>query len=334
MTTITVLGAGSWGTALAMQLARNGVPTVLWGRDSEQMSQMAAQRENSRYLPDIPFPELLHIEPSLQKALQQADDLLIAVPSHAFRATLQAIGTSLKPGAHIAWATKGLEPGSRKLLHQVIAEELPDRHRVAAISGPNFAREVAEGLPTAVTVASSDPDTASHFANALHGERFRAYTAEDMVGVELGGACKNVLAIATGIADGLGFGANTRAALITRGLAEMMRLGAALGGQAETFMGLSGLGDLVLTCTDNQSRNRRMGLAMGQGSSREEALATIGQAVEGVKSAPEVFRLAEELGVDMPITEQVYAVLYRDIAPQQAVEVLLGRNPKPENGHS
>jgi glycerol-3-phosphate dehydrogenase (NAD(P)+) len=198
------------------------------------------------------------------------------------------------------------------------------------ISGPTFAKEVAQGLPTAVTVASDDADTAEHFAACLHGQAFRAYTANDMVGVELGGACKNVLAIAAGIADGLGYGANTRAALITRGLAELMRLGVHLGGQPETFMGLAGLGDLVLTCTDDQSRNRRVGLALGQGTKLEEAIATIGQAVEGVKSAPEVYALAREQGVEMPITEQVYRVLYEEKNPRDAVTALLHREQKAE----
>jgi glycerol-3-phosphate dehydrogenase (NAD(P)+) len=255
---------------------------------------------------------------------------LLVVPSHAFRDTLRQIAPLLKPHTRIAWATKGLEPGSRHLLHQVIAEELGPEQACAVISGPTFAKEVAKGLPTAVTVASANEGTAAYFAACLHGATFRAYTASDVVGVELGGACKNVLAIAAGIADGLGFGANTRAALITRGLAELMRLGVHLGGNAETFMGLAGLGDLVLTCTDDQSRNRRVGLAIGRGNTLEEAVASIGQAVEGVKSAPEIHRLAQSQGVEMPITEQVYRVLYEGVPAQQAVETLLQREQKPE----
>ena len=327
---IAVLGAGSWGTALAIQLARNGVPTLLWGRGTGQMLQMAAERSNPRYLPGIPFPDGLTPTADLAQAIAESDHLLLAVPSHAFRDTLRQIAPQLQPGCRIAWATKGLEPGSRRLLHQIIAEELGPERPCAVISGPTFAREVAKGLPTAVTVASRDEAIAAYFAACLHGGAFRAYTGTDVVGVELGGACKNVLAIAAGIADGLGFGANTRAALITRGLAELMRLGVHLGGQAETFMGLAGLGDLVLTCTDDQSRNRRVGLALGKGDALDEAVASIGQAVEGVKSAPEVRQLAREQGIEMPITEQVYRVLYEGVPAQQAVEALLQREQKPE----
>ncbi len=328
---IAVLGAGSWGTALAIQLARTGTTTLLWGRDSEAMAQMAVERCNSRYLPDSPFPELLTPAADLSSALTLCDHVLVAVPSHAFRDTLKTIAPQLKPGCHLGWATKGLEPGSRKLLHQVIAEELGEEQSCAVVSGPTFAAEVANGLPTAVTVAGSKAAT-ELYAHCLHGAAFRAYTSSDVAGVEIGGACKNVLAIAAGIADGLGFGANTRAALITRGLAEMMRLGVEMGGEAETFMGLAGLGDLVLTCTDDQSRNRRIGLALGSGELLEQAITTIGQAVEGVKSAPEIYGLASEKGIEMPIIEQVYRVLHEGLAPQNAVEALLGREQKPENG--
>lgn len=327
---IAVFGAGSWGTALAMQLAHNGVNTALWGRDRDQMALMAANRCNARYLPDIAFPAHLSAVMTVAEAVEQTADVLVAVPSHAFRDTLRAIRPHLTPGARIAWATKGLEPGTRKFLHEIVEEELGEDHDTAVISGPTFAREVALGLPTAVTVASADEDCAQHFASLLHGNAFRAYTSADVVGVEIGGACKNVLAIAAGIADGLGFGANTRAALITRGLAEMMRLGAACGGERETLMGLAGLGDLVLTCTDNQSRNRRVGLGLGQGLSVEQAVKDIGQAVEGVKSAPELHRLALAQGVEMPITTQVYRVLCEGLAPQAAVEALLAREQKPE----
>lgn len=328
---IAVLGAGSWGTALAIQLARTGTTTLLWGRDGEAMAQMAVERCNNRYLPDSPFPDLLTPAADLTATLELADHVLMAVPSHAFRDTLRTIAPQLKPGCHLGWATKGLEPGSRKLIHQMIAEELGEEQSCAVISGPTFAAEVANGLPTAVTVAGG-AGASELYAGCLHGAAFRAYTSNDVTGVEIGGACKNVLAIAAGIADGLGFGANTRAALITRGLAEMMRLGVELGGEAETFMGLAGLGDLVLTCTDDQSRNRRIGLALGKGETLDNAIATIGQAVEGVKSAPEIYKLSQELGVDMPISEQVYRVLNEGLAPQQAVEALLGREQKAENG--
>ena len=329
MTAIVVLGAGSWGTALAMQLARNGHQVTLWGRDAGQMARMAQTRSNERYLPGVPFPEGLRLEADLVHAMSQAKLLLLAVPSHAFRDTLQQLKPLLDPATPLAWATKGLEQGSGKLLHQIFGEVLGAR-AATVISGPTFAAEVAKGLPTAVTVASTTPTYARLFAELLHGGTFRAYTSDDVLGVELGGACKNVLAIAAGAVDGLGYGANTRAALITRGLAELMRLGTTLGGQPETFMGLAGLGDLVLTCTDDQSRNRRLGLALGKGVALPLALAEIGQAVEGVKSAPEIAALARARGVEMPIIEQVCRVLAGECGAQEAVEALLGRQPKAE----
>jgi glycerol-3-phosphate dehydrogenase (NAD(P)+) len=329
-TTFAVLGAGSWGTALALLLARNGHAVALWGRDPAYMRRLAEERVNPRYLPGVPLPPGLALTADVKGALRGAEEVLVAVPSHAFRETLRAIAPALRPGMRIAWATKGLEPASGKLLHRVAAEELGDTAAMAVISGPTFAREVAAGLPTAVTVASSTQSYATELAGYLHGESFRAYTSEDVTGVELGGAVKNVLAIAAGIADGLGFGANTRAALVTRGLAELMRLGNALGGRRETFMGLAGLGDLVLTCTDDQSRNRRCGLELARGANLTDALRSIGQAVEGVRTAREVVQLAARAGVEMPITEQVYRVLYEDHAPRAAVHDLLAREQKAE----
>lgn len=329
-TIVSVLGAGSWGSALAIQLSRNGVTTHLWGRDAAQMERMGKERCNATYLPGITFPEALHATADLHETVTRCSALLVAVPSQAFRATLHQISPLLKDGAPLAWATKGLEPGTAKLLHQVVAEELGSAYPTAVISGPTFATEAARGLPTAVTVASNNSDVANFFAGCLHGSTFRAYTCSDVIGVELGGAVKNVLAIAAGIADGLGFGANSRAALITRGLAEMMRLGTALGAHPETFMGLAGLGDLVLTCTDDQSRNRRVGLSLGRGMSLDETVKKIGQAVEGVKSAPEIVRVARECHVEMPITEQVYRVLYENCSPRDAVAALLGREQKAE----
>lgn len=325
-----VLGAGSWGTALAMLLATNGHPTRLWGRNAEQMQVMSQQRCNQRYLPGIKLPDGLSPTADLATALNGADNILIAVPSYAFRCSLQAIAPHITNATKLAWATKGLEPGSKKLLHEMVTEELGKNIPTAVISGPTFAKEVALHLPTAVTVASNDAATAQHFASCLHSNSFRAYTSDDVIGVEIGGAVKNVLALAAGIADGLGYGANTRAALITRGLAEMMRLGVAMGGQQETFMGLAGLGDLVLTCTDNQSRNRRVGLALGQGQTLEQAIAGIDQVVEGVRSAPEINELARSLYVDMPIVDQVYKVVCGKLAPNKAVEQLLMREQKSE----
>lgn len=327
---ITVLGAGSWGTALAIQLARSNGIVTLWGHDAELMGNLIEQRVNERYLPGILLPSELVMDLDLETSVQNAQDILVVVPSHAFRSVLTAVQPYLAEGARIAWATKGLESGSGKLLHEVAQEVLGDGVSTAVVSGPTFAREVAEGLPTAVTVASADAHFASDLAERLHSKTFRAYTSEDVAGVEVGGAVKNVLAIAAGIADGLGYGANARTALITRGLSEMMRLGETLGGQRETFMGLAGLGDLVLTCTDDQSRNRRLGLALGQGKRLEEALAAIDQVVEGVQTAREVHDLALSQGVDMPITEQVYAVLYEACKPKEAVQALLNRDLKAE----
>ena len=327
---ITVLGAGSWGTALAIQLARSNGPVILWGHDAGLMAQLAERRVNERYLPGVSLPDALVINSDLEASVQAAQDVLVVVPSHAFRSVLTAVQPYLAAGARLAWATKGLESGSGKLLHEVAQEVLGDTMPTAVVSGPTFAREVAEGLPTAVTVASADAQFASDMAERLHNKTFRAYTSEDVAGVEVGGAVKNVLAIAAGIADGLGFGANARTALITRGLAEMMRLGEAMQGHRETFEGLAGLGDLVLTCTDDQSRNRRLGLALGQGKSLEEALAAIDQVVEGVQTAREVHDLALSQGVDMPITEQVYAVLYEACKPKDAVQALLNRDLKAE----
>jgi glycerol-3-phosphate dehydrogenase (NAD(P)+) len=327
---IAVLGAGSWGTALATLLAGNGQTSFLWGRDAALMTEMAAQRRNPRYLTEIPFPPQLHVESDIHRVVREAGDILLVVPTQAFRGLLQTIAPHLTVSARVAWASKGLEPGSAKLLHEVAAEVLGASRPTAVVSGPTFAREVAAGLPTAVTVASATAEFASDLAARLHNSHFRAYTSDDVIGVELGGAVKNVLAIAAGIADGLGFGANTRAALVTRGLAEMMRLGVVLGGRRETFMGLAGLGDLVLTCTDDQSRNRRVGLALARGQSLEEACASVRQAVEGVYAAREVQGLALRHGVEMPITEQVYRVLYEDLAPRAAVQALLQREQKAE----
>ncbi len=285
-------------------------------------------RENARYLPGVTFPDNLHCAADLATVAAQAKDHLIVVPSHGFRALLQRLVPLMGEG-HLAWATKGLELESGKLLHEVVTEELPDC-RYAVVSGPTFAMEVARGLPTAMTVAASGSVFGQALAAAFHGGNYRVYTSDDVVGAELGGAIKNVLAIAAGISDGLGFGANARAAIITRGLAEIMRLGVKMGAQPETLMGLSGVGDLVLTCTDNQSRNRRLGLALGQGKPMDETIADIGQAVEGAKSARSVGKLAERAGVEMPICAVVYRILYENLSPRQAVQELISRAPKSE----
>lgn len=328
---IGVLGAGSWGTALAIQLARGGRDVRLWGRDPQALARMASARENAYYLPGATFPESLKVEPALAVAAR-AHDVVIAVPSSGFRSLVLALAPLLRSDARVAWATKGFEAGSGFLPHQIVAEILGGNRPAAVLSGPTFAREVARGLPTAITVAANDAEFARALAEALGSAHFRAYTSTDIVGVEVGGAVKNVLAIATGIADGMGFGANTRSALITRGLAEMTRLGVALHARPETFMGLAALGDLVLTCTDDQSRNRRFGLALARGEGADAAHASIGQVVEGVVAARAVHDVACRLHVDMPITEQVYAVLYERRPLDEAVRLLMQRAIKAEDG--
>lgn len=327
---IAVLGAGSWGTALAVQLARANGATALWGRDGEPLREMALTRLNRRYLPTAPFPPALLIEPSLARVARNYRDLLICVPSHAFREIIRGIAPHLGADSRVAWATKGFEQHTGKLPHEIAAELLGNRVPLAVLSGPTFAREVAAGLPTAMTVAASVSQFAADLAARISDQRFRAYTSGDMIGVEVGGAVKNVLAIAAGISDGLKFGANARIALINRGLAEMTRLGVALGARPETFMGLSGMGDLVLTSTDDQSRNRRVGLLIAAGRSPEQAAAEIGFVCEGIYGALAVWEVAQRLGVDMPICEQVQRILYEGVAPQEAVMALMGRALKPE----
>jgi glycerol-3-phosphate dehydrogenase (NAD(P)+) len=327
---IAVVGAGSWGTALAIQFARSGRPTLLWGRAEDDPAAMQQARENARYLPGAKFPASLRAEPELERVLAEAPIVVIAVPSHAFRAVLTQMKPLLGPATRLAWATKGFELETGKLPHQVAREVLGPGSAMAVLSGPTFAREVGMGLPTAMTVAANDEDYARELAENLSGDSFRAYTSTDIIGVEVGGAVKNVLAIGAGICDGLGFGANTRVALITRGLVEMTRLGIALGAQPATFMGLAGMGDLVLTCTDDQSRNRRMGLALAAGKSVKEAAREIRQVVEGVLAAEAVRRVAQVAEVEMPICEQIYRILYEDADPQAAVIALMKRELKSE----
>lgn len=327
---VSVLGAGSWGTALSMLIARNGFPVRLWDIDPGHVEQMRSRRENSRYLPGIPFPDGLDVYSDIAAASGGAGGVLVVVPSHAFRAALQRIAPLFPDGMPLlAWGTKGFDKERSVLLSEVAAELMPGAIR-AVVSGPSFAGEVARGLPTALTVAADTHDAAETVAGWLRGGHVRVYTNDDIAGVQLGGAIKNVMAVAAGISDGLGFGANARAALITRGLAEMNRLGVALGGKPQTFMGLTGVGDLVLTCTDDQSRNRRAGIGLGRGKPLEEVLEEIGQAVEGVKTVHELYAMARRLDVDMPITEQVYRVVYEGLPPARAVETLLQREPKSE----
>ena len=303
----------------------------MWGRDPDQMALMMVERTNARYLPGVAFPDKLQAVATLEECLDGVRDILIAVPSHGLRDTLIAIKPFLSDDSRVCWATKGFELHTGKLPHQVVAEELGADIPVAVLSGPTFAKEVGAELPTAMTVAANDSDFAAELAASLSGDKFRAYTSDDMIGVEVGGAVKNVLAIGAGMSDGLGFGANTRIAMITRGLVEMTRLGVALGAKKETFMGLAGMGDLVLTCTDNLSRNRRMGLALASGKTVAEAQEEIQQVVEGVMAAEAVNEVADELGIEMPICHQIYRILYEGVTPLEAVSELMGRELTSEH---
>ena len=329
---VTVLGAGSYGTALAITLARNGHQVLLWGHNPQHLAQLETDRCNAAFLPDVPFPDTLSTEPDLADAVAASRDLLIVVPSHVFGEVLAQVRPHLRPDSRIVWATKGLERETGRLLQDVAREIVGDALPLAVISGPTFAKELAAGLPTAIALAATDPQFADDLQQLLHcGKSFRVYNNPDFIGVQLGGAVKNVIAIGAGISDGISFGANARTALITRGLAEMSRLGEALGADPTTFMGMAGLGDLVLTCTDNQSRNRRFGMMLGQGVDVESAQAQIGQVVEGYRNTKEVRALAARYGVEMPITEQIYQVLYCEKSAREAALSLLGRARKDEN---
>lgn len=289
------------------------------------MKKVVGARANERYLPGVSFPKNLHPEQDLTACLDNVRDILIVVPSHGLRETLKTIKPMLAPDIRICWATKGFELSTGQLPHQVAEDILGPDRPMAVLSGPTFAKEVAAGLPTAMTIAANDSGFASDLAEEISGENFRAYTGGDMIGVEVGGAVKNVLAIAAGLSDGLGFGANARVALINRGLVEMTRLGLALGAKQDTFMGLACMGDLVLTCTDNLSRNRRTGLAIAAGKTIEEAQQEIQQVVEGVLAAKAVKGVAERLDVEMPICLTLYNILYEGLSPHDAVTALMGR---------
>lgn len=324
---IVVLGAGAWGTAIAASLAdRHEV--VLWGRDPGQCREIAAARRNQRYLPEIALPPQLVIAADFAAAASAAELALVATPTAALRDMLGRLAPLRKP---TVWLCKGFEPQSAELPHQIAARVLAPGCPYGVLSGPSFALEVARGLPTALTLAAVDAGFSQATARVLHGPRLRVYFSSDMTGVEIGGAVKNVMAIATGIADGLGLGANARAALITRGLAEITRLGVRLGGRPETFTGLTGAGDLILTCTGELSRNRRVGLDLAQGKKLDDILRALGHVAEGVHTAAAVERRARQLGVDMPITQAVCSVLFGGIAPRAAVEQLLARDPKGES---
>ncbi|HEY7986832.1 MAG TPA: NAD(P)H-dependent glycerol-3-phosphate dehydrogenase [Methylophilaceae bacterium] len=326
---VAVLGAGAWGTALAIQIAREH-QVLLWTRNQDHLQEMRQTRMNRRYLGDFPFADSLQIESDFNTAIRDADIILAAVPTNGLRETLRNIRLvgGNKP---VVWACKGLEASSAKLLYEVAQEELAADAPWGILSGPSFAEEVAQGSPTAITVASSDENLAHDFATALHGGNLRVYHTTDVIGVAVGGALKNVIAIASGISDGMGFGLNARAALLTRGLAEITRFGVALGGKAETLMGLAGAGDLILTATGNLSRNYKVGLHLAKGETLEQILAALGHVAEGVSTAREVGRRAATMGVEMPITNQVNRVISEGLSPRTAVENLLGREQKPEN---
>ena len=329
MTTIAVLGAGSWGTALAIQLASNGHDVRAWDHDAELISALKADAENKRYLPGNKFPSTLSAEHTLASAIKDVDFILSVVPSYAMRTACEQL-VPLQYSKKFMWATKGFEKQSKMMMHQVVEDVLGADIQSAVLSGPSFAKEVASSLPTAVTLASNDIEYAKELAAYFHSDNFRVYVSDDVVGVELGGTVKNILAVAAGIVDGLGFGANARAALITRGLAEMMRLGVALSANPKTLMGLAGMGDLVLTCTDDQSRNRRLGLALAQGKTAQQYMDEVGQAVEGFHAAQVVHEIAKDHSVDMPICEKVWNVLNGHLELNTAIAELLGRDMKEE----
>lgn len=335
---ITILGAGAWGTALAISLSARANASAnarhqvtLWTRDTRHLAELAAQRVNQRYLPDFPLPDSLRLEPDLNAAVAAAELALIIVPTAGLREALRGMVACGKK-IPVVWGCKGFEAQSAKLPHQIAQEEYAGVAPYGVLSGPSFAEEVARGMPTALTLASRNVEFANDVSAALHSTRLRVYSSDDVIGVEVGGAVKNVMAIAAGICDGMGLGHNARAALITRGLAEITRLGVKLGGRAETFMGLTGMGDLILTCTSDLSRNRRVGLMLAQNKPLPEILRELGHTAEGVYTAPEVLRLGREMSLDMPISEAVCAVLDGSLSAKAALEALLNREPKMENG--
>lgn len=327
---IAVLGAGSWGTALAIRLATNGHSVKLCCYDKDQLEIMDKDRTNKQYLPDIVFPNNISVHPFTPESILDCDYCLIAVPSVAFAKTIENFKEPLLKLGHVFWATKGFDAGSGKLLSEFVDNLFPDDFKSAVLTGPSFAKEVGKGLPTAVSIASTNLSYAKAVQDLFHCPVFRSYICDDVIGAQIGGALKNVIAISTGVSDGLEYGANSRAALITRGLAEIQRLGLKYGAKAQTFMGLTGMGDLVLTCTDNQSRNRRFGLYLGQGHSQDEAFEKIQQVVEGHETVKTAYKLAQKYKIEMPITKAIYQMLYEGVAAKDAVINLLSRQAKSE----
>jgi glycerol-3-phosphate dehydrogenase (NAD(P)+) len=329
-TEAAVIGAGSWGTALAIQLARNGHAVSLWDHDAERAARLQAERVNTRYLPGADFPANIRVSGDLAGVATGAPLVVAVVPSPAIRDVMGRAGPALARGAVVCCASKGIEVDTLLTMDEVLAQVLPSHCRIAALGGPSFAKEVALGLPAAVVAASHDEAAAHLVAETFHGGFFRVYTSDDVPGVEIGAAAKNVLAIACGVSDGAGLGTNARAALITRGLAEITRLAVARGANPLTMMGLAGMGDLVLTCTGDLSRNRRVGLGLGQGKTLSTVLAELGQVAEGVVTARSAWALARKMGVDMPITEGVYQMLYEDKPVFDVLRDLAGRGRRPE----
>lgn len=324
-----VIGGGAWGTAIADRLARNGHDTVLWAREPDVVEAVNTRHENPRFLANIPLHQALVADGDMGRALRGASLVVYAAPSHVLRPVVASCAQHIGTGTVLSVATKGIERETLALMTDVVAEAAPG-HPVVAVSGPSFAAEVAQGQPTAVVAASADHTAAKLVQSAMSASAFRVYTSDDVVGVELGGALKNVMAVATGILDGLGMGYNPRAALITRGLAEMTRLGVALGAKADTFAGLAGLGDLVLTCTGALSRNRAVGVAIGQGQTLDEALAGKDSVAEGVLNTQSAKALADKTGVEMPIVDATHRILFDGCAPRDAVAELMARELRPE----
>jgi len=324
---IAILGAGSWGTAVAIHLAHAGHDVMLWGRDLAHMQEMQAERCNKRYLPNILLDDKITICSSLATCVAQASQIIIAVPSHAFAELLHMIP---KPSNGLTWLTKGIDPSTHKFFSQLVQEKWGEDFPMIIISGPSFAREVATFMPTALVFAGQNKDYLNAMRALFHHGNMRIYLSHDIIGVQLCGAVKNVLAIACGISDGLQYGSNAQAAIITRGLAEMSRLGMCLGAKLETFMGLAGLGDLVLTSTDSQSRNRRFGILLGRGFTIDEAEKHIGQVVEGKYNAAQVCYLAKHCHIELPICQEIHALLKGEITAQQAVTHLMNRPPRKD----
>ena len=326
METVLVLGAGAWGTALAIQLSRNHHKVYLWGRDAELIQTLVQNRQNRRYLPEIALANNIHPISSLNE-ISPIEQVVIATPCVALKPILDAI--SHFDLQHICLSCKGFEAGTGRLSHEIVQAKF-NNLPAAVLSGPSFSTEVGRGMPTAVTIAANTLTEAKHFSELFRSTYFRTYMSDDLIGVQIGGAIKNVMAIAVGLADGLGLGINARSALITRGLKEITQFGMAMGAKQETFLGLSGIGDLVLTCTDDQSRNRRLGLALASGLSQQAAMTQINQTIEGIKTAKETDSLADLHNIDMPITRQVTKILNQEITPREAVEALLLREPNKE----